>query len=57
LKRFAVGRDRPHSTGVESINHVASAQASVSAAGIRITDGSIDAALRSRLSYPDWPGT
>ena len=35
--RLAVGRERPHSTGVESISHTSSLQPRVSIAKIRIT--------------------
>ena len=50
-----MGRERAHSTGVESTSHTSSAQASVLAAQDpnQFRGASCGAAFRSRLLYPD----
>jgi hypothetical protein len=50
---LTVGRDRAHSTGVESTTQVASDHRSVSVATARIARLSNGTAERSRLLYPD----
>src|SRR5207248_2957789 len=49
LQERAVGRDRPHSTGVESITHRSSKNVSVAQANNRIMALSWGIALRTRL--------
>ena len=49
LERWAVGRDRPHSTGVESAIQTVSDQKSLSAASSRMTCLASGSAARSRL--------
>ncbi len=55
--RFTVGRERPHSTGVESTIQWLSNQKSVSAASMRITRLNSGNAIRSRLFQPGCFGT
>src|SRR5262249_57011423 len=55
-ERSTVSRDRPHSTGMESITHTSSAGRLVSMAMILTSQPMVAASLRSRLLYPDWPG-
>jgi hypothetical protein len=53
---LTVSRERPRSTGVESITHTSSCSRLVSVASTRISQHMVAASLRSRLLPPDWPG-
>ena len=55
-ERRTAGRERAHSTGVESTTQARSPHRSVSWARARIARASSGSAARSRLLYPDWPG-
>jgi len=53
---WAVSRDRPHSTGVESASHTSSLNRLVWVPRARINQLRVPPSLRSRLLYPDCAG-